>query len=431
MAKITEMTQLSPTMAEGTIVKWIKKTGDSVQAGDVMAEVETDKAVMEMEAYESGTLLHIVAQEGTKVKVGGPVAIVGKSGEDISQLLTQVANLNASAPASSAPAPSAPPPPTPTPSPVSQPEPVAKKQEPASPPPEKKMEPAPIPVSGNRILASPLAKAYAVDKGITLKGVIGSGPGGRILKKDLIQSQQTQTISPSVQKKDQSIPLSGMRKTIARRLWESKQHIPHFYLNTEIDAERMVEFREKLNSDLQATSAEPIKVSLNDLIIKAVSRALIKVPAVNASFNEEQIMIHGNIDIGMAVSIDGGLLTPVIRNADLKSVIQIAKETKSLATRARERKLKPDEFTGSSFTISNLGMFGIESFSAIINEPESAILAVGGLIEKPVIKNGTIVPGKTIKMTMSCDHRSVDGALGAQFLQELKKILESPFSLLE
>jgi pyruvate dehydrogenase E2 component (dihydrolipoamide acetyltransferase) len=427
MAKITEMTQLSPTMAEGTIVKWIKKAGDAVQAGDIIAEVETDKAVMEMEAYESGTLLHIIAQEGVKVKVGGPVAIVGKSGEDISSLLTQVASLTASAPASSAPAP-APSAPAPTPP---KPEPEAKKQEPATPPPEKKGEPPTIPVSGNRILASPLAKAFAVDKGISLKNVIGSGPGGRILKKDLIQNQQTLSVASSAPKKDQSIPLSGMRKTIARRLWESKQHIPHFYLNTEIDAERLVDFREKLNSDLQSASSQPIKVSLNDLIIKASARALIKVPGVNASFQDEQILIHGNIDIGMAVSIDGGLLTPVIRNADLKSVIQIAKETKSLATKARERKLKPDEFTGSSFTISNLGMFGIESFSAIINEPESAILAVGGLIEKPVVKNGEIAVGKTIKMTMSCDHRSVDGALGAQFLQELKKILESPFSLLE
>ncbi|WCL48070.1 pyruvate dehydrogenase complex dihydrolipoamide acetyltransferase [Leptospira sp. GIMC2001] len=447
MAKIAEMTQLSPTMSEGTIVNWIKKEGDSVSPGEVMAEVETDKAVMEMESYESGVLLAIIAGPGTKVAVGLPVAIIGQKDEDIKELLAEakkkIPTTNSGSQEKKKEA-----------------EPAQAKVEKTSAekPTESKSEQKSddkqiekpekqelAKKSSNaqnealhtgRILASPLAKAVAIQKSVDLKYVSGTGPDGRILEKDvysyLENNQGNKTVTHGQIKEDVSIPVSGMRKVIAQRLSSSKQNLPHFYLNIEIDADPLTRYREILNSSLEkmhqndGTEGKAPKLSFNDLIVKAVALALNKHPNVNASWKGDQIVRFGNIDIGIAVSLDEGLITPVIRSANFLSLTQISSETRELANRARNRKLKPEEYTGSTFTISNLGMYGIQFFTAIINEPESAILAVGAIEEKAVVRSGEVVPGKTLQLTLSCDHRAVDGAEGAKFLVSLKTFLEAP-----
>ncbi|PKA13043.1 pyruvate dehydrogenase complex dihydrolipoamide acetyltransferase [Leptospira meyeri] len=437
MAKIQEMTQLSPTMEEGTIVKWLKKEGDSVSPGDIIAEVETDKAVMEMEAFETGVILKILHTEGAKLKVGQALAVIGKPGEDVSSLLADL--------------------PKQTPSQTKVDTPQANKTETqttkpsvseltatatAAQPTETKQIPqakentanATVFVNrgGLRILASPLAKSIAIEQGIDLHTVIGTGPEGRITKKDVLDtlnqgSGVSHFASKTAARADEVVTLNGMRKTIAKRLTESKQNLPHFYLNVDVNAKAMESFRLELSEFQKHLDQElQVKVSLNDIIVKATAAALKFHPKVNASFQGDSILQFGRVDVGIAVSLDGGLLTPVIRNADGKSILEISREVKELAKRARERKLKPEEFSNGTFTISNLGMYGISRFTAIINEPESGILAVGSVEDKPVVENGAVVAGRVLSLTLSCDHRVIDGAVGAEFLRTLKSLLEQP-----
>ncbi|PJZ85870.1 pyruvate dehydrogenase complex dihydrolipoamide acetyltransferase [Leptospira harrisiae] len=443
MAKIQEMTQLSPTMEEGTIVKWLKKEGDSVSPGDIIAEVETDKAVMEMEAFESGVLLKILHTEGAKLKVGQALAVIGKPGEDVSSLLADLpkntpnqTKVEATPPTESE---------AQTAKPTVQ-EPVATtitnnetnalpspQTKPIQQPKENITNPA---LSANRgglrVLASPLAKSIAIEQGIDLHTVIGTGPEGRITKKDVLDtlsqgSGNSRSAGVVSTRSDEVVTLNGMRKTIAKRLTESKQNLPHFYLNVDVNAKAMESFRTELLEFQKHLDPElQVKVSLNDIVVKATAAALRFHPKVNASFQGDSILQFGRVDVGIAVSLDGGLLTPVIRSADKKSILEISKEVKELAKRARERKLKPEEFSGGTFTISNLGMYGISRFTAIINEPESGILAVGSVEDKPVVENGAVVAGRVLSLTLSCDHRVIDGAVGAEFLRTLKSLLEQP-----
>ncbi|AJR14624.1 dihydrolipoamide acetyltransferase [Leptospira interrogans serovar Linhai str. 56609] len=450
MAKIAEMTQLSPTMAEGKIVRWLKQKGDPVSPGEIIAEVETDKAVMEMEAFETGILLEILAPEGTLLPVGAPVAIIGKQGEDVSALV-ETAKKESSITQGQAP--------TSTQNATSQSSTTSgantvknlttKASDASSQNTESNglttheerslktqipfdSEDSPIRSArgGRSIKASPLAKNLALQKGVDLGEVIGSGPGGRIIKRDLLAYQESGSVKKStfVKRQDRKLEITGMRKTIASRLAHSTSTIPHFYLTLELDATPLDTLRNSYNKDLKLEGSS--KISLNDLIIKACSLSLKEVPEVNSSWREDHILEHGRIDIGVAVSIEGGLITPYIRNADQKSVSEIGREIKELASRARERKLKPAEYTDGTFTVSNLGMFGISSFTAVINEPEAAILAVGALVEKPVLKEGSIVVGKTLNVTLSCDHRVVDGATGARFLSSFRDYTEYPLRLL-
>ncbi|NUN70823.1 MAG: pyruvate dehydrogenase complex dihydrolipoamide acetyltransferase [Bacteroidetes bacterium] len=404
MAKKMLMPKLSDTMEEGVILKWRKKEGESIKSGDILADIQSDKADMEQEAYDSGVVLKLFAKEGEGVKVGAPLAIIGKAGEDISALLAEAPP--AAAPAAEAPAPSAAPAPVPAPAPV---------VVPAA---------APVVVNEGRIKASPLAKRIAAEKNIDLRTVAGSGPYGRIVKADVEgkggASMPRKVLAP-LQTKE--IPLSMMRKTIAKRLLESKTTIPHFYLTVEMNMKRAMEFRAAFNE------ASGSKISYNDIVMKAVALALRENPKANSSFLPDRIVQHGRIDVSVAVAVDEGLITPVIRSADQKTLLEISAETKELAKRAREGKLKPEEFTNGTFTVSNLGMYDIENFAAIINPPEGAILAIGSIVEKPVVENGQIVVGHTMKVTMSCDHRVVDGAVGAQFLQSFKKMMENPLFL--
>ncbi|UOG61909.1 dihydrolipoamide acetyltransferase family protein [Leptospira noguchii] len=440
MAKIAEMTQLSPTMAEGKIVRWIKQKGDPVSPGEIIAEVETDKAVMEMEAFETGTLLEILAPEGTLIPVGAPVAIIGKQGEDISTLVetakksipTKKENTIQTKSQSS----------TTSQSDTTQ---TSSSSSKLTTEEQNKIYQSPTfskeqttsykhgsqtTQTGRSGPISPLAKKLAFQKGVDLGEVIGSGPGGRIIKRDILSYQESGGGKKGsfVKRHDRKLELTGMRKTIASRLSHSTSTIPHFYLTLELDANSLDSLRNSYNQDLKLEG--PLKISLNDLIIKACSLSLKDVPEVNSSWKEDHILEHGRIDIGVAVSIEGGLITPYIRNADQKSVSEISLEIKELASRARERKLKPGEYTDGTFTVSNLGMFGISSFTAVINEPEAAILAVGALVKKPVLKEGNIVAGKTLSVTLSCDHRVVDGATGARFLSSFREYTERPLRLL-
>ncbi|KAK2619790.1 dihydrolipoamide acetyltransferase family protein [Leptospira interrogans] len=456
MAKIAEMTQLSPTMAEGKIVRWLKQKGDPVSPGEIIAEVETDKAVMEMEAFETGILLEILAPEGTLLPVGAPVAIIGKQGEDVSAL---VETAKKSIPAKKESSITQGQAPTSTQNATSQSSTTSgantvknlttKASDASSQNTESNglttheerslktqipfdSEDSPIRSArgGRSIKASPLAKNLALQKGVDLGEVIGSGPGGRIIKRDVLAYQESGSVKKStfVKRQDRKLEITGMRKTIASRLAHSTSTIPHFYLTLELDATPLDTLRNSYNKDLKLEGSS--KISLNDLIIKACSLSLKEVPEVNSSWREDHILEHGRIDIGVAVSIEGGLITPYIRNADQKSVSEIGREIKELASRARERKLKPAEYTDGTFTVSNLGMFGISSFTAVINEPEAAILAVGALVEKPVLKEGSIVVGKTLNVTLSCDHRVVDGATGARFLSSFRDYTEYPLRLL-
>ncbi|TGL47998.1 pyruvate dehydrogenase complex dihydrolipoamide acetyltransferase [Leptospira meyeri] len=442
MAKIQEMTQLSPTMEEGTIVKWLKKEGDSVSPGDIIAEVETDKAVMEMEAFETGVILKILHTEGAKLKVGEALAVIGKPGEDVSTLLAGIPQKSASAPSPSTQAVASKENLNPTPT-AAKVEPVAvgspTKESPSTSVLPQTQTPkengTSVGVSPNRgglrVLASPLAKSIAIENGIDLHTVIGTGPEGRITKNDVLdtlnkgKSSRSSSVGPS--RADEVVTLNGMRKTIAKRLTESKQNLPHFYLNVDVNAKAMESFRLELSEFQKHLDQElQVKVSLNDIIVKATATALKLHPKVNASFQGDSILQFGRVDVGIAVSLDGGLLTPVIRNADGKSILEISREVKELAKRARERKLKPEEFSNGTFTISNLGMYGISRFTAIINEPESGIIAVGSVEDKPVVENGAVVAGRVLSLTLSCDHRVIDGAVGAEFLRTLRSLLEQP-----
>ncbi len=411
MATKIQMPKLSDTMDTGRILKWLKKEGDKVTPGDVLAEVETDKANMDMEAYDEGILLKIVAKEGDKVPIGGLLGVLGESGEDVSDILSgsslnQVKeelakqSVQSSAPKAAVAMTSVVPP--------------------LSPGKEIPSQRVKSEKGNGRLKASPLAKKVARDRGINLENVRGTGTSGRIVKRDI--EGVAQTIASSGGFTD--VPLSMMREAIAKRLTQSNIEAPHFFLTVEVKMENAIAFRESLNK-----FDDKNKISYNDIIVKACASALKEHPQVNATFFGENIRMFADVHVGIAVAIAEGLITPVLRDADKKGLRQISQEAKELASRARDRKLKPEEYSGSTFTVSNLGMFDVDDFTAIINPPEAAILAVGSIAEKPVVEGGEIRIGKRMRITLSSDHRVVDGALAAQFMQTLKKILESPAAL--
>lgn len=427
MAIVIDMPKLSDTMSEGVIAKWNIKEGDKVNSGDIIAEVETDKATMDVEVFDSGTVLKIMAKEGEAVPLGGKMAIIGDAGEDISSLLeggdaqtTPKAEIKSD-----------------------------KKNEPSasevkSGESDKKFDPlfgdintdkaVPSQQGDDRLKVSPLARKMAEEQGIDLGQVKGSGPNGRIVKADIEGFDQSaaQEAAPSqnsypdvsISAEDKEIRISQMRKTIAKRLAESKFTSPHFYETIDIDMKGAIAARESMNA------SGDVKISFNDLVVKACAKALRKHPKMNSSWLGDMIKEHGNVHVAIAVAIEDGLVTPVIRNTDVKGLAQISAETRDLAKRARDKKLEPKDWEGSTFTISNLGMFGIEEFTAIINPPNAAILAVGAIRDVPVVENGQVVPGKRMKVTLSSDHRVVDGATAAEFLNSVRKFLENPATML-
>jgi len=424
MATKVHMEALSPTMEEGRLVKWNKKEGDAVKSGETLAEVETDKAVMELVARADGQLLKVVVQEGTTVPVGNIVAWIGKPGEKVDGdgagapakpaggVQRETANVAA--------------PPAPAP----------------KPPPQPVPQPAAAPADATRVKASPLARRMAQDAGVDLKLVQGSGPGGRVIKRDVESAPArpaaagaattypaSRVPSPVVRTgvPYEDVPLSQIRKTIAKRLAASIGPIPHFFLTTEIDMERAADAREAINKQLGEQGG---KISFNDIIIKAVALALMQHRACNAWFQDDHIRYWNEVHVGMAVAIEDGLITPVIRNADQKSLREISAESRELAGRARNRRLKPEEYTGGTFSVSNLGMFDIEHFTAVINPPEAGIIAIGSIVPQAVAAGDTVSVRRRMKLTMSCDHRVIDGALGAEYLKELRHLLENPALLL-
>jgi pyruvate dehydrogenase E2 component (dihydrolipoamide acetyltransferase) len=409
MASVITMPRLSPTMEEGVLAKWTKKEGDKISPGDVIAEVETDKANMDFPLEDEGVLLKLLVAEGQTVKLGEPVAVLGEPGENPDEALK-------SAPAAAAASAAAPVPvPVPAPAPA----------------------PAAAAAPAGRVTASPLARKIADERGVDLRALVGSGPGGRVVKRDVEAAaarpaEVRQIAAPAVE--DRLIPASPMRKTIARRLVEAKREIPHIYLTSEASVDRLLELREELNE------LGPFKLSINDLVVKALALALAKVPDANVSWSSDGagagagIVRHGRVDVGFAVSLpDNGLITPVVRGADKKSLGVLAEELRALAERARQKKLRPEEYAGGSATVSNLGMYGVREFQAIINPPESVILAVGTVEKRPMVvdKNGhdEIVVARRMMLTLSCDHRVVDGVLGAKLLAEVRKLLEKPLGL--
>lgn len=418
MAEIIEMPRLSDTMTEGVIAKWHKKAGDLIRPGDLLAEIETDKATMEFEAPIGGALLYIGAPEGKPIPIGEPIAIIGKPDEDISTLLNRGAS-------------PAPPESITSPTPA-QPQPAATPPPPAEAPARVPASPAlGAPPAETRLKASPLARSMAQKAGIDLHQVHGTGEGGRIIRRDVeaylshaVATTPVATPAQPAAAPYQEVPLSQMRKTIARRLTASMQEAPHFYLTRAVSMEAAATWREKLNA------LSPHKISFNDLIIKAVAMALRKHPYLNAAWMGEHIRLYQEIHIGFAVAVEEGLIVPVLRHADRKGLSEIAAESVLLAQKARERKLAPEEYTGSTFSISNLGMFGIEEFTAVINPPEAAILAVGAIQPTPVVKDGQVVVERRMRVTLSCDHRVVDGATGAAFLETFTQLLEEPARLL-
>ena len=404
MAEVINMPRLSDTMEEGTVAKWHMKIGDQVSEGDLLAEIETDKATMDFEAFQEGTLLYIGVEEGDTVPVDSILAILGEKGEDVEALI-KGGNQTYS---------------------DEQPE---KKED--SP----KKEPVPdAPVANTsepegRIKASPLAKKLAADKGIDINTVSGTGEGGRIVKKDIdnYQAPVSSSNAFTVQQPTggyEDIPVSQMRKTISKRLAGSKFSAPHFYLTIDVDMDNAMAARKAINEMAES------KISFNDIVIKSAASALQKHPMINASWLGDKIRVNHDINIGVAVAVDQGLLVPVLKNADRKGLSLINAEVKGFAGKARDKKLQPAEMEGNTFTISNLGMFGIEEFTAIINSPDSCILAVGAIKQVPVVKNGQIIPGNVMRVTLSCDHRVVDGAMGSEFLKTFKQILENPINML-
>jgi len=409
MAEVIRMPRLSDTMEEGVIVAWHKKVGDKVSTGDILAEVETDKATMDLESFHDGYLLYIGVQEGP-VPVDGVLAVIGKQDEDYASALKSVSEngkSNGEVPS------------------------TATQQTTVQSTSEITMPPSQVSPGEERIKASPLARSIARQAGVDLSTISGSGDQGRIVKRD-VEGAASQPVAaksfarPIAASGDEDIPVSQMRKTIARRLADSKFSAPHFYLTMEIDMSQAVEDRKRINSTLDETS----RVSFNDLIVKACALALLRHPKVNASWMENTIRVHYDVHIGVAVAVEDGLLVPVIRNTNHKTLTEIHAEVVQLAEKARIKRLQPEEMQGNTFTISNLGMFGIDEFTAIINPPDACILAVGGISEKPVVRNGSITTAHLMKVTLSCDHRVVDGATGAKFLQTVKQYLESPVSML-
>jgi pyruvate dehydrogenase E2 component (dihydrolipoamide acetyltransferase) len=417
MATNIEMPKLSDTMTEGTLLRWLKKEGDSVEIGDEIAEVETDKATMAMEAFDEGTLGKILVGEGEKAPIGAVLGILLEEGESADD----IGGAAASKPAA-----------------VQSPVPVEPPTESSSAPTP--APPAPAAADGGRIKASPLARKIAADTGVDLSSLRGTGPGGRIIKRDVVGAPVSApasspapapapaAITAQMGEGDQRIELSSMRRIIADRLLASKTTIPHFYLHVEADAGPLMSIRKQVNAQAEATHGN--KYTVNDFILKAVINALQAVPAANASFNGDHIVRFAHIGVAVAVAVDDGLVTPVLKDAAGKSLFQISQEVKDMAARAREGKLRPDEFDGGTITVSNLGGFGIESFDAIINPPQAAILSVGAIVEKPVVKDGTVVPGLRMDLGLSGDHRVVDGAVGAAFLTEVKKLVENPALML-
>ena len=424
MAEVIEMIQLSPTMEEGMLVAWLKNEGDAVETGEPIAEVETDKATMEMESFFDGILLKVLIPAGSAAPIGAALGIVGEEGEDISDVLAEIEAKAAAAPAApaTAPAPAATPaaaPVVPTPAPMT-------------------AAPAPVGRGDGRVLASPLARRLAAEKGIDVGQIAGSGPQGRVVKKDVenfVPSAATSaaptfrlpTLGTPAQ--DQSVPLSQMRKAIVRNLSAAWQ-APSFTLTREIAMDRLMATRREINSAL-AEDETGVKISVNDFVIKACARALMDVPEMNSAYEGESLRLFGSADIGMAVALDGGLITPIVRQAEAKSLTHIAAEAKDLARRARDKKLQPDEFMGSSFSISNLGMFGIDHFTAVLNPPAAGILAVGTTKKIPVVgANDELTVGLRMNVTLTCDHRAVDGAVGARFLIRFARYMESPSLML-
>ncbi len=441
MAIPIEMPKLSDTMEEGVLSSWLMEEGDEVSAGDVLAQVETDKATMDLEAFDEGVLLKKVIDEGDAVPIGQLIAVIGEEGEDISDLLEEQGPTDGGVEAEvDEEAEEEPDESEPTAEPV---------EEPAGDGQLRERTPEPVPAGtdaqGRRIKASPLARRIAQEHDVDLRGLEGSGPEGRIVRRDVearIEERErgpeprpAPAEAPGYELPDEEAPyesedISQMRKTIARRLAQSKFTAPHFYLTVDIDVEKAVEARQHLNE--MAEEQGRTKISFNDLITKACAQALREHPFVNASYlpDEGEIRKHNRVHVGIAVAIDEGLITPVVRDADRKGLTQIARETRELAERARNRDLEPEEFEGATFTTSNLGMFGVEEFTAIINPPNSAILAIGGIRDVPVVEDGEVVPGKRMKVTLSCDHRVVDGATGAKFLNTVRSYLEEPMGLL-
>jgi pyruvate dehydrogenase E2 component (dihydrolipoamide acetyltransferase) len=426
MAEIVRMPKLSDTMTEGVVAQWHKKVGDKVKSGDLLADIETDKATMEFESFQDGVLLYIGVEKGKAAPIDGVLAILGKEGEDVSALISNATN------------PVAPPA-------AAEPAKEAKASEPVKPVEVKVEAPKPVPLpiaasngaDDSRIKASPLAKRMAYEKGIDLSQFSGTGDHGRVVKKDI------ETFNPAIHvgqlsKTSGAVPMatiagieqyteesvSQMRKVIAKRLSESLFTAPHFYLTLDIDMDEAIKVRTTMNEKSGS------KISYNDMVIKAVAMALKHHPKINSSWLGDKIRYNQHIHIGVAIAVEEGLLVPVVRFADQKGLGHISSEVKDLGKRAKDKKLQPADWEGNTFTISNLGMFGIEEFTAIINSPDACILAVGGIKQVPVIKNNQVVPGNVMKVTLSCDHRVVDGATGAAFLQEVKQNLEQPYMML-
>ena len=419
--QVVNMPRLSDTMTDGTVSSWLKKIGDAVEEGDILAEIETDKATMEFESFYEGTLLHIGVEEGQTAPVDSLLAIIGPAGTDVSAVVASGGIVAA---------------------PATETKTEAKKE--AAPVVEEKTSATNN--TGGRIFASPLAKKIAKDKGYNLADIKGSGENGRVVKKDVenytpsakaesraasVSTSASSTPTPSVtsfaiagEEGTQEMKNSQMRKAIAKSLGNSKFSAPHFYLNIEVDMDNAIASRKTINA------IPDTKVSFNDMVVKACAMALQKHPQVNTSWTDNNTLYHSHIHVGVAVAVDEGLVVPVIKHTNQMSLTQIGGAVRDLAGKARNKKIKPDEMQGSTFTVSNLGMFGIESFTSIINQPNSAILSVGAIVEKPVVKNGQIVVGNTMKLTLACDHRTVDGAVGAQFLQTLKTFIENPVTML-
>ncbi|MBP5982999.1 MAG: pyruvate dehydrogenase complex dihydrolipoamide acetyltransferase [Fluviicola sp.] len=420
MAEIVYMPKLSDTMTEGVVAEWHKKVGDTVKSGELLAEIETDKATMEFESFYDGVLLHIGIEKGKTVPVNSLLAIIGNAGEDVQALIAQAgSSTTGDTPKSEVVTPE--PAPAPTPAPVAVATPAA----------------APVATStvsntnaSGRILASPLAKKLAEEKGVDLAFIAGTGEGGRITKRDVDHYVPYNAPARSVAQATVGVesftdePISQMRKTIARRLAESKFTAPHFYLTISIDMDNAIAARKSMNSQ------DGVKVSFNDMVVKAVAMALRKHPTVNSSWLGDVIRTNHHVNIGVAVAVEDGLLVPVVRFADNKGLMEIGNEVRTFAQKAKDKKLQPADWEGNTFTISNLGMFGIEQFTAIVNPPDSCIMAVGGISEVPVVKNGQVVPGNIMKVTLSCDHRVVDGASGSAFLQTFKQYMENPVTML-
>ena len=412
---VVTMPRLSDTMEEGTVASWLKNVGDSVEEGDILAEIETDKATMEFESFNEGTLLYIGLQEGESANVDDLLAIIGPAGTDVSAV---AANFSVTATAATEPT---------SKEVVKETAPVVKE----TPKAEPVTVATPVANTNGRLHISPLARKMANEKGIALNQLVGSGENGRIIKRDVenftpavANSASTAKFVPTGQEDFEEIKNSQMRKTIAKRLGESKFTAPHYYLNVEFDMDNAMAFRAQYNS------VPDTKISFNDIIVKACALALRQHPQVNSQWFEDRMKLNNHVHVGVAVAVEDGLVVPVVRFANEQSLPQIGAAVRDFAGRARNKKLTPQEMDGSTFTVSNLGMFGIESFTSIINQPNSAILSVGAIVQKPVVKNGQIVVGNTIKLTLACDHRTVDGATGAQFLQTLKGYVENPVTML-